>query len=61
MWSRGGRSTRGGVRALLTQYTALLAEHVQSTLSTFCRAVHRADNAQLIALCDVIAADIVGK
>ncbi|KAI5642407.1 regulator of chromosome condensation (RCC1) repeat domain-containing protein [Phthorimaea operculella] len=61
MWSRGGRSTRGGVRALMTQYTELLAEHVQSTLSAFVRAVHRADNPQLVALCDLIAADIVGR
>ncbi|XP_049884481.1 probable E3 ubiquitin-protein ligase HERC2 isoform X2 [Pectinophora gossypiella] len=61
MWSRGGRSTRGGVRALMTQYTTLLSDHVQSTLSSFCRAVHRANNEQLVALCDVIAADIVGR
>ncbi|KAL4709830.1 hypothetical protein ACJJTC_001284, partial [Scirpophaga incertulas] len=61
MWSRGGRSTRGGVRAILTEYTSLLADHVQSTLSTFCRAVYRADNAQLVAICEVIAADIVGR
>lgn len=61
MWTRGGRSTRGGVRALVTQYTTLLAEHVTSTLSVFTRAVHRADNTQLVALCDLIAADIVGK
>ncbi|CAH0405793.1 unnamed protein product [Chilo suppressalis] len=61
MWTRGGRSTRGGVRILITQYTALLADHVQSTLSTFSRAVHRADDAQLVALCDVIASDIVGR
>ncbi|KAJ8734224.1 hypothetical protein PYW07_014775 [Mythimna separata] len=61
MWSRGGRSTRGGVRALITQYIELLAEHVQSTLSSFARAVHRADNTQLIALCELVAADIVGR
>ncbi|KAL0895990.1 hypothetical protein ABMA27_011981 [Loxostege sticticalis] len=61
MWSRGGRSTRGGVRALMTQYAALLAEHVHSTLSSFSRAVHRADNTQLVALCDVIISDIVGR
>lgn len=61
MWTRGGRSTRGGVRALLTQYIELLAEHVQSTLCSFSRAVHRADNTQLVALCDLVAADIVGK
>ncbi|CAG9575570.1 unnamed protein product [Danaus chrysippus] len=61
MWSRGGRSTRGGVTSLLTQYTALLSEHVHSTLSCFTRAVHRADNDQLVALCDLISADIVGR
>ncbi|XP_068628740.1 probable E3 ubiquitin-protein ligase HERC2 [Battus philenor] len=61
MWSRGGRNTRGGVRVLLTQYTALLAEHVQTTLGCFSRAVHRADNQQLVALCDVISADITGR
>ncbi|XP_052754599.1 probable E3 ubiquitin-protein ligase HERC2 isoform X2 [Galleria mellonella] len=61
MWYRGGRSTRGGVRALITQYTALLADHVHSTLACFTRAVHRANNEQLTALCDLIAADIVGR
>ncbi|XP_047031157.1 probable E3 ubiquitin-protein ligase HERC2 [Helicoverpa zea] len=61
MWSRGGRSTRGGVRALMTQYIELLAEHVQTTLRYFTRAVHRADSAQLVALCELIAADIVGR
>ncbi|CAH2243797.1 jg12710 [Pararge aegeria aegeria] len=61
MWSRGGRSTRGGVQSLLTQYTTLLSEHVHSTLSCFSRAVHRADNAQLVALCDLVSADIVGR
>lgn len=61
MWSRGGRSTRGGVRALITQYIELLAEHVQSTLCLFTKAVHRADNTQLNALCELVAADIVGK
>ncbi|XP_045760290.1 probable E3 ubiquitin-protein ligase HERC2 isoform X8 [Maniola jurtina] len=61
MWSRGGRSTRGGVRSLLTQYTSLLSEHVHSTLSCFSRAVHKADNDQLVALCDLISADIVGR
>nr|XP_026484631.1 probable E3 ubiquitin-protein ligase HERC2 isoform X1 [Vanessa tameamea] len=61
MWSRGGRSSRGGVRSLLTQYTSLLSEHVQSTLGYFTRAVHKADNTQLIALCDLIGADIVGR
>ncbi|KAH9645818.1 hypothetical protein HF086_012545 [Spodoptera exigua] len=61
MWSRGGRSTRGGVRALITQYIELLAEHVQSTLRYFARAVHRADNTQLGSLCELITADIVGR
>ncbi|XP_038209493.1 probable E3 ubiquitin-protein ligase HERC2, partial [Zerene cesonia] len=61
MWSRGGRSTRGGVRNLLTQYATLLAEHVQSTLTCFVRAVHSADNTQLTSLCDLISADIVGR
>ncbi|XP_026727805.1 probable E3 ubiquitin-protein ligase HERC2 [Trichoplusia ni] len=61
MWTRGGRSTRGGVRVLLTQYIELLAEHVQSTLGSFSRAVHRADNTQLVSLCDLITADIVGR
>lgn len=61
MWSRGGRSTRGGVRTILTQYMSLLAEHVQSTLCSFIRAVHKADNPQLVALCDLIAADIIGE
>ncbi|XP_022827451.1 probable E3 ubiquitin-protein ligase HERC2 [Spodoptera litura] len=61
MWSRGGRSTRGSARALVTQYIELLAEHVQSTLRYFSRAVHRADNTQLGALCELITADIVGR
>lgn len=61
MWSRGGRSTRGGVRAIFTQYTTLLAEHVQTILSSFVRAIRRANNAQLVSLCDLITADIVGK
>ncbi|CAG4926206.1 unnamed protein product [Colias eurytheme] len=61
MWSRGGRSTRGGVRNLLTQYATLLAEHVQSTLTCFVRAVHTADSTQLTSLCDLISADIVGR
>lgn len=61
MWSRGGRSTRGSVRALITQYIELLAEHVQSTLRYFVRAVHKADNTQLGSLCELITADIVGK
>lgn len=60
MWSRGGRSSRGGARALLTQYTALLSEHVHSVLAYFSRAVRKADNTQLVALCDLISADIVG-
>ncbi|KAJ0180993.1 hypothetical protein K1T71_003078 [Dendrolimus kikuchii] len=61
MWSRGGRSTRGGVRVILTQYIGLLAEHVQSTLCSFIRAVHKVDNPQMVTLCDLIAADIVGR
>ncbi|XP_028033518.1 probable E3 ubiquitin-protein ligase HERC2 [Bombyx mandarina] len=61
MWCRGGRSSRGGVRSLLNQYTVLLSEHVQSTLSSFSRAVHGADNTQLVALCDLLASDIVGR
>lgn len=61
MWTRGGRSTRGGVQVLMTNYTALLAEHVQSTLCLFSRAVHTADSSQLATLCDIISADIVGK
>ncbi|XP_013183359.2 probable E3 ubiquitin-protein ligase HERC2 [Amyelois transitella] len=61
MCYRGGRSTRAGVRALLTEYTTLLSEHVQSTLSSFKRSVHRADDSQLVALCDLISADIVGR
>ncbi|CAK1599489.1 unnamed protein product [Parnassius mnemosyne] len=61
MWSRGGRSTRGGVRALLTQYSTLLAEHVEATLDSFTRALHRADSDQMVALCDVINSDIIGR
>ncbi|CAB3255423.1 unnamed protein product [Arctia plantaginis] len=61
MWSRGGRSTRGGVRAIFTEYTMLLADHVQSILSVFVRAIRRGSNSQLVALCDLIIADIVGR
>ncbi|CAH0722311.1 unnamed protein product, partial [Brenthis ino] len=61
MWSRGGRASRGGVRALMAQYAALLAEHAHSTLCCFAQAVRRADDAQLVELCDLISADIVGR
>ncbi|CAH2068345.1 unnamed protein product, partial [Iphiclides podalirius] len=61
MWSRGGRSTRGGVRAILAEYSGLLCEHVLSTLSCFTSAVHRANGDQLVALCDAICSDIVGR
>ncbi|VVD02570.1 unnamed protein product, partial [Leptidea sinapis] len=61
MCVRGGRTTRGGVRNLLTQYTDLLSDHVQCILTCFVRAVHRADNTQLTGLCDLISADIVGR
>ncbi|KAG6464463.1 hypothetical protein O3G_MSEX014531 [Manduca sexta] len=61
MWCRGGRGTRAGVRALLAHYAQLLADHVHSTLGAFCRALHRADDAQLVTLCDLIATDIVGR
>lgn len=61
MWSRGGRGTRAGASALLSQYIELLAEHVPLTLEAFTRAVHRADNSQLVALCDVLGDDIVGE
>lgn len=61
MWTRGGRSTRGGVRVIFTQYTSLLADHVQAILSSFVRAIRRGSNSQLVALCDLIMTDIVGK
>ncbi|XP_045542472.1 probable E3 ubiquitin-protein ligase HERC2 [Papilio machaon] len=61
MWSRGGRSTRGGVRALLAEYVALLAEHVLAVAACFSRAVRTADSEQLLALCNVISADIIGR
>ncbi|XP_041973907.1 probable E3 ubiquitin-protein ligase HERC2 [Aricia agestis] len=61
MWCRGGRNTRGGVRSLITQYVTLLSEHTYTTLACFVRAVFRADNAQLVSLCDVITQDIIGR
>lgn len=61
MWLRGGRSNRGGVRAILTEYIELLSKHVQTTLDEFCNAVFRADNSQLSKLSEILAADIVGE
>ncbi|XP_072935158.1 probable E3 ubiquitin-protein ligase HERC2 [Epargyreus clarus] len=61
MWIRGGRSTRGGVKSILTQYLALLANHVQSTLKCFVQTVRKADNFQLRLLCDIITVDIIGR
>lgn len=61
MWSRDGRGIRSGAAELLSQYITFLAEQVQETLTQFFRAVHKADNDQLIALCECINVDIIGE
>ncbi|XP_048005438.1 probable E3 ubiquitin-protein ligase HERC2 [Leguminivora glycinivorella] len=61
MWLRGGRSNRGGVRAIVTEYIEMLADQVQVTLGEFTRAVYKADSAQLEQLTEILASDIVGR
>lgn len=61
MWSRGGRSTRGGVQALITQYVTMLAQDGTDALYSFARTFRRADESQRADLCALLQHTIVGK